>query len=382
MDSLCLRKIFLLKNLFYLSSFNQSTPMKKFIFILFVTVCMHYSYAQTIVSTTPENKKVLLEEFTGTGCPNCPSGHTLAETLLNGNPGNLFVIAYHPTNSSYTTSDPMRRAYPAAFYTIPFVSPSNRYMPSALVNRRVWNGVERIQPTSSWTSDANTIKNEPSPLNVGVAAVYNSSSHMLNVDVEVYFTANVTDALTIYVVLLENGIIYPQSGGSSPYTHNHTFRESFVSQWGDAISAPTTQSTLKTFNFSFDNTTAAYDMSQCEVVAFVRNAANEEIVSGNESVVNLTTTVSNIRLDENSVTVFPNPVNESSRINISLSKAEKVSYTLINIVGEEILSSNLGVLTTGQHFLPIDNLQQLPKGTYFLKVDIGQNHTSKKLMVE
>jgi hypothetical protein len=356
--------------------------MKKILLTVFLSGCMHYLNAQTIVSTTPENKKVLLEEFTGTGCPNCPSGHSTAETLVNNNSGNLFVIAYHPTNSSYTTTDPMRKTYPNAFYTMPFISPSNRYMPSAMVNRRVWNGVERIQTTSSWTGDANIIKNESSPLNVGVAATYNSATNIINVDIEVYFTASVTDALTIYAVLIEDGIVYPQSGGGSPYTHNHTFRESFVSQWGDAISTPTTQNTLKTFAYSFDNTTANYDMSQCAVVVFVRNAANEEIISGNESEVDITTSVSTFGKIENSIRVFPNPVNESSLVYISLSASEKVSYSLINIIGEEVLSNTLGILTSGKHSFAIDNLQQLPKGIYFLKVSIGKNHTSQKLVIE
>jgi hypothetical protein len=376
--------IFLYKNLFYLSSFKQKfIPMKKFYFVLFVCVCVNYLNAQTLVSTTPENKKVLIEEFTGTGCPNCPSGHTMAENLLTANPGNLFVIAYHPTNSSYTTTDPMRDVYPNPFYTNPFISPSNRYMPSAMVNRRVWNGVERIQSTGSWTSDANVIKNEPSPLNVGTAATYNSSTHMLDVDVEVYFTSTVTDAVTIYAMLMEEGIVYPQSGGSSPYTHHHTFRKSFVSQWGDAISSPTTQGTLKTFSFSFDNTLTNYDMTQCEVIAFVRNGANEEIISGNQSIVDITTGVNSISVDENSVFVFPNdPVNADSRINLNLSKAEKVSYSIINIVGAEVLSGNIGIISAGKHVLIIDNLSKLTKGTYFLKVVIGQSHTSKKLIVE
>jgi hypothetical protein len=356
--------------------------MKKFYFTLFAFVCVNYLNAQTLVSTTPENKKVLIEEFTGTGCPNCPSGHTMAENLLTANPGNLFVIAYHPTNSSYTTTDPMRDVYPNPFYTNPFISPSNRYMPSAMVNRRVWNGVERIQSTGSWTTDANVIKNEPSPLNVGMAATYNSSTHMLDVDVEVYFTSNVTDAVTIYVMLMEEGIVYPQSGGGSPYTHHHTFRKSFVSQWGDAISAPTTQGTLKTFSFSFDNTLTNYDMSQCEVIAFVRNAANEEIISGNQSIVDITTGVNTIAKNENSVNVFLNPLKQDSRIIISLAKAEKVSYSLMNIVGEEVLSNNLGTIAAGDHFLVMDKMLQLPKGTYLLKVNIGQSQTLKKLIVE
>src|SRR5690606_5946817 len=51
-----------------------------------------YSYGQTIVSTEPQNKKAILEEFTGVNCQYCPDGHAIAEQILNNNPGNAFAI--------------------------------------------------------------------------------------------------------------------------------------------------------------------------------------------------------------------------------------------------------------------------------------------------
>src|SRR5690625_6599106 len=54
-----------------------------------------YSYGQTIVSTEPENKKAILEEFTGVNCQYCPDGHAIAEQILNNNPGNAFAINIH-----------------------------------------------------------------------------------------------------------------------------------------------------------------------------------------------------------------------------------------------------------------------------------------------
>tara|TARA_R110002124_G_scaffold131910_1_gene294320 strand:- start:49825 stop:50127 length:303 start_codon:yes stop_codon:yes gene_type:complete len=51
--------------------------------------------AQTIVSTTPENRKVVLEEFTGIHCGFCPDGHAIANALQNANPGNVFLINIH-----------------------------------------------------------------------------------------------------------------------------------------------------------------------------------------------------------------------------------------------------------------------------------------------
>lgn len=357
--------------------------MKRILFTLLILGSTYFMIAQTIVSTTPENKKVLLEEFTGTGCPNCPGGHTAAATLLTNNPGNLFVVAYHPNNSSYTASDPMVTTYPAAFYTTPFISPSNRYMPSAMINRRVWDGVERIEGVTSWTNDANTIKAEASPLNIGVSSTYNTSTKMLNVTVEVYFTSNVTDALTIYAELTEDGIIATQSGGTSPYTHNHVFRQSFVPQWGDVISAPTSQSTLKTFSFSYDNSTTLYDMTKCEVLAFVRNAVNEEIISGNGAMVGQ----SSFSIGENiiasgSVKVYPNPVNESSVMSISINSGTSVSYSIINVLGQQVITKDMGVFSIGNHNIAIDDLSILQKGVYFLRVNAGKEISAQTIIIE
>ena len=49
--------------------------------ILFLTSLVIHS--QTIVSTSPENKKVVLEEFTGITCGYCPDGHAIANNIAN-----------------------------------------------------------------------------------------------------------------------------------------------------------------------------------------------------------------------------------------------------------------------------------------------------------
>ena len=62
---------------------------------------------------------------------------------------------------------------------------------------------------------------------------YNTIGNILTVSAEVYFTADVTEPLTINVLLSENDLISQQSGGSAHYLHKHTFREAFTNQWGD-----------------------------------------------------------------------------------------------------------------------------------------------------
>src|SRR4051794_39448582 len=54
-----------------------------------------------IESTVPaaEAKNVMLEEFTGVRCPNCPAGHITIDQIKTANPGRVVSISYHPMNS-------------------------------------------------------------------------------------------------------------------------------------------------------------------------------------------------------------------------------------------------------------------------------------------
>lgn len=365
---------YLFRNFVYLSI--NSNTMKKLIYFFTLLFCGISLYSQTIVSTQHENKKTILEEFTGTGCPNCPGGHTMAASLLTANPGNLFVIANHPTNSSYTTGDPMANAFPNAFYTNPFISPSNRYMPSAMINRRVWS-TERILGVGNWTANAATILAESSPLNVGVSSSYNTGTKILTVNVEVYFTANVTNSLTLYTMITEDGIVATQSGGTSNYVHNHVFRAALPGptpqQWGEGIASPTTMGTTKTITYTYDNNTTNYDMSKCEIVAFVRDASNEEIISGNGAAVGSSSFgIQDISNSIQSVVVYPNPVTASSVLQISLDNNSDVGYEITDISGRVVIKESVGTLSAGMHSLNL-NMETLESGLYLINV---HNETS------
>lgn len=51
--------------------------------------------AQLPVSTTPQNKKAVLEEFTGIHCGYCPDGHKIATNIYNADPNNVVLINIH-----------------------------------------------------------------------------------------------------------------------------------------------------------------------------------------------------------------------------------------------------------------------------------------------
>ena len=53
------------------------------------------AFSQVIVSTTPTNKNVILEELTGKTCVYCPDGHKRAQQLKDANPGRVVLLNIH-----------------------------------------------------------------------------------------------------------------------------------------------------------------------------------------------------------------------------------------------------------------------------------------------
>src|SRR5690606_1909761 len=49
---------------------------------------------------TQEPRRVLIEEFTGASCTNCPAGHTTITNLESQYPDRIIAIAYHKHGTS------------------------------------------------------------------------------------------------------------------------------------------------------------------------------------------------------------------------------------------------------------------------------------------
>ncbi len=280
----------------------------------------------------------------------------------------------------------MIRTFPSAFFSVPFATPVMRYLPSAFFARRVWSGmnVERLQGALDWQGDVNVVTSEGSPLNVGVASSYNTSTKILTINIEVYFTANVLDPLTLYAVLTESGIVAFQYGADSNYVHNHVFREALTesspivpnptpAQWGETIPTNiTTQGNLLTYTYTFDNSTTNYVMPNCEVIIFVRNAANEEVITGNGAPIGSSSPVGieNSSILSENYAVYPNPLSDNSSLFITLTENSNIFYQIYDVLGEIVDSKDIGMLNAGSHQIAI-NANSLEKGIYFIHIQNG-----------
>jgi hypothetical protein len=257
--------------------------IKKITLILAFALITLNSFGQTIVTTSPENKKVVLEEFTGIKCVFCPEGHAIAQAIQNNNPENVFLINIHSGGFAVpNTGEPDFRV-PDGNTIRSFFGVSG--YPSGMVNRHVFSGGSPVMGRGAWSSSANSTLGESSYVNVGVEAEINLQTRELTVHVEAYYTGNSPESTNkLSIALLQNNTLGPQTGGDmgDQYVHMHRLVDLITPPWGVVIS-PTTTGTFidQTFTYSipenYNNVPA--ELGDMEVVALLAET-NSEIPSG------------------------------------------------------------------------------------------------------
>ena len=271
--------------------------------------------AQNFVSTTAENKNVVLEEFTGIYCGFCPQGHKIASDFRNANPNDVFLINVH--NGSFASPNGNDPDFRTNFGNALDQQANVQGYPAGTVNRRNFPGFEQTnssgQPVSgitamgraNWVSRGNVVLGESSPVNVAAEATIDLQSRELKVIVETYFTAAAgTAPYKLNVALLQNNVEGPQSGSGNPsavlpngnYNHQHMLRHMLTGQWGaDVTSTAMGYFQADTFTYtipagiSYLNAPAIpAELTNMEVVVFIAEG-QQTIITGNKATMNYTT---------------------------------------------------------------------------------------------
>lgn len=254
--------------------------MKNLLLItLVIFVSMGQLMAQSIVGTDPENKNVVLEEFTGINCPYCPDGHVIAQAIYDAHPEDVVLINIH--QGGYASPSGGQPDFRTPWGDAIAGQSGLTGYPMGTVNRHVFSGTTTAMSRGSWTSASNQILGAESYLNVGCKVFIAEST--MNINVEVYYTGDSPEPTNfLNIAILQNNIVSYQSGGSSNYVHKHMLRDMLTGQWGVEIEE-TTEGSLYTYSLVYELPADIYGiptvMEDMDVVAFV-SETTQEIVSG------------------------------------------------------------------------------------------------------
>lgn len=250
--------------------------------ILLGLLLVPFAAAALDVPTDPEPRVVLLEEFTGINCGNCPDGHRVAARLMAAQPGLFIPVCVHAGHYARPASDQpdFRTAYGEALNGRFDV---NSY-PSGVINRQSVGQTDGYMLSrSAWPSAAHDVSAELSAVNVRCAATYGGSDRVLDIEVAGVLTADVADLpLAVSVVMLESGIQGPQAGGrvGDEYVHRHMLRDCIVDARAVAAKAKGEAFAIdERYTLPADFNSVECRPERVELVAFVTDATGRVVTA-------------------------------------------------------------------------------------------------------
>ena len=232
-------------------------------------------------------RKVLIEDFTGHKCPNCP----LAQEELVKLHDNFFgdqLIAISVHAGFFATVSPG--------FTYDFTTDEGEELatffgvqayPSGMVNRTGYPNGEHLSVYDNWATKVSAILANDPEMDISIDPTYSSGNHSLSVDLEVKVLSNLDDEFHLVVYLTEDSLQQPQIGPGNvtipDYIHNHVLRGSMNTTWGESIAngqISTGETFTKTYNMDLD---AEWNEQNMHIVAFVYRSSDLEIIQAEEA---------------------------------------------------------------------------------------------------
>ncbi len=248
-------------------------------------------------------KKVLLEDYTGQKCPNCPDAAKIIKDLIKKYGDTLVAIAVHQgDNSSFAA--PLGKKYPNDFRTDAgqawgSKSDPNAYAidqyPLGLINRKSYSTNSPKFNKATWASIVPLAKKDVFVLKLNLKTEYDPSKRALNTYVKGTFKTSYDNPVKLIVVYMQDSIIGKQDVfgiEDEAYEFEHMLRGAINGSWGtDLTTTPSIKDKIIDVSFpSFalpDSVryeeyakgvyTKIYD-HKVTVVAFAYDATNREVL--------------------------------------------------------------------------------------------------------
>jgi hypothetical protein len=369
----------------------------------------------TLSSTVP-NKKVLVEQFTGTNCGWCPDGYANLKTIANTDTNMIITSLHNNDNMTIAASAPLFTMY------------GNNN--SAMIDRYLFSqNTPRAINQSNWSNYITQRESMIVPVSVKISGItYNATTKQLDATVSATFVGDVKGQYNLNLYIKENNVYGPIADSSdnqwnqhnglynipsssfyqygnligseyvmsaASYKHQSVVDE-FLDGWmGDPTSIPTNSATIgqtysKTYSYTLPNVignefryfadniyligvVSEYDPSNNAISLL--NAKEIKLTSNPEAIVG----VKELAHTDMQLNVFPNPATDVCYLSYNLKENQYVKVSVYNTLGELVYIETQN-MTAGdvKHSL---NLNHLQAGNYSVQVSFKNNSISKKLTI-
>lgn len=234
-----------------------------------------------------QGRQVLIEEFTGVRCVNCPAGSQAIEALLDLHGSSLVAVSIH-----------------AGLFAVPFNESSEDFatdesrsilsllgsplgFPTAVVNRKKFDGEEnRHVGLSAWAGFIGQELLVPPQIRIDLNTSFNDANGQVDIEADLYVDETISaEDVRLSVFITENNVVDPQTtpqGQDNDYIHKHVFRKAVTGFDGDPITESLAPGAVINRNLSIQ-LGETWVPENCHVVALVHFGGSDlEVIQAHE----------------------------------------------------------------------------------------------------
>lgn len=244
--------------------------MKRLIYllalVLVLVACDHIADDDRLIYVKPAAVKrtVLIEDFTGQRCVNCPKATEMINQLEEQYPDGVIAVGIH--------SGPFARSMTGTRYALGTDEGDEYYshwrldhQPVGMVNRL------RVSDYTEWTAIVHEQVQLTAPLSISVLAEIDPATRQLTTHTLMMGTEGQVKG-NLQLWLVEDGIeafqYLPDNTVNREYIHNHVLRCAINGTWGEALTLNEGEQKDVTHQLALNET---WNVDNLRVVAFVYN---------------------------------------------------------------------------------------------------------------
>lgn len=238
-------------------------------------------------------KNVLIEDYTGHACPNCPEAADYAHDLQAAYGERVVIIAVHA--GYYAQTEEIFGPEFTADYRTDAGTTWNDFFgfnqvgyPNGLVDREE-DGGNYVVAWANWGTAAESRLNEGFLAKITIENTYNAGTNNLTSNIKTEFQQNLNGNYSIIACITQDSIISPQKdkrvdgGLVEHYHHMHMLRSAMNGNWGENVTGGENpiagKAYEKNYSIAFENDWVPED---CWVVAFIYDEANKTLIQVDE----------------------------------------------------------------------------------------------------
>ncbi|MEO6884154.1 MAG: Omp28-related outer membrane protein [Bacteroidia bacterium] len=249
-------------------------------------------------------RKVLVEDYTGHLCGNCPTAGAESETLRQLY-GNQVVCMELNVSASFAgpcpSPNPLPTGAPTGAYSVDYRSAvgttydnffgiSNNGLPQGMIDRFTVSGSKGL-PTTAWATVVDSLTKAPILANITVTNTYNTSTRMLNTSLSSQFVSALsgTNTYKLVVLLVQDSIFdwqedYATNPSDIPnYSKRFTLRDVINNAWGDTLATGNVSAgTTVVKSYTNYHINPAWNAATCHVISFIYETSDNFVLQAED----------------------------------------------------------------------------------------------------